>query len=72
MNIYRFKVDYFSDDTLKSETCKGFVPATSFGEAMKCIEEYIGSGNIIDVKSLYPLDDIIEDTDIKDIFDRGE
>ena len=72
MNIYRFKVVYYDSDALKSETCKGFVPATSFGEAMTRIEKYIGPDNIIDVKSLYPLDDIVEDYDFIGIFEQGE
>jgi len=72
MNIYRFIVDYFDDEELKVKTCKGFVAADGFGNAMKRIAEYIGEKNITDVKSLFCFDDICEDADFTDLFEKGE
>ena len=65
--MIRFEVEFRDEFSDKIEKCNGIVAADSFGEAINRIEEYLGKDNLTKVNSLYWVETILEDRDLKDI-----
>lgn len=72
MRIFRFVIEFWDIENKKEIECKGILSAESFAGAMKRLEDYLGSDNIINVKTLFEIEDIVEDYDLESFLSEGE
>ena len=62
--MYRFNVKYWKD--AEEAECSGIVAGKDYGEAANRLDEYFGEDLIS--MTIYEIDDIIEDEDIKEFY----
>ena len=65
--MFRFIIKYFDDIEEGLAISKGIIKAESYENAVREITDYVGKENLVGIESLYELDDILEDNDIKSI-----
>ena len=68
--MFRYEINYWDEYDNKQESNKGIISAENYGIAANKIVDYYGEENIIDIK-LYPLEEILTDDDLKDMY-KGE
>ena len=68
--MFRYEINYWDEYDNKQEFEKGIISAENYGIAANKIVDYYGEENIIDIK-LCPLEEILTDDDLKDIY-KGE
>lgn len=62
--MYRFNVKYWNEN--EERECSGIVAGKSYGDAANRLDEYFGKDLIS--MTIYEIDDIIEDEDIKHFY----
>lgn len=68
--MFRYEINYWDEYDNRQESDKGIISAENYGIAANKIVNYYGEENIIDIK-LCPLEEILTDDDLKDIY-KGE
>ena len=68
--MFRYEINYWDEYDNRQESDKGIISAENYGIAANKIVNFYGEENIIDIK-LYPLEEILTDDDLKDIY-KGE
>lgn len=66
--MFRYKIEWLNDDTERKETVEGIINGENYIEVIKNLISWYGEKNIIDILSLYKLEECLQKEEIMEIF----
>jgi len=66
--MFKYKLEWLNDDTERKETVEGIIDGENYIETIKNLISWYGEKNIIDILSLYKLQECLQKEEIMEIF----